>query len=186
MAEKEINKEVKEKERAEEKKKTSAKSSKKSTKKNKEAEKIHKLEEQIKEMNEKYIRLQAEFANYKRRNEKEKESLSDFVRIEVIKDLLPLKDDFVRLEEFLDHDPEKLSEGVQLISKKMRQLFDRYHVEAIPAKGEEFDPELHDAMMMQPVENEEEDGKILQVFADGYRIGDRVIRHSQVVVGKKN
>ena len=153
--------------------------------KSREQKSLEKLKNQVGELNEKNLRLQAEFANYKRRNEKEKEELSTFIKMEVLKNFLPLKDDFSRLHEFLDHEPEKLSEGVTLIVKKIDQFFDSYHVKEILAEGAEFDPELHDALMMQPVEKEDLDNKVLQVFEPGFTINDRVIRHARVVVGKK-
>lgn len=137
-------------------------------------------------LNEKYIRLNAEYANYKRRTEKEKSELGAYVRADVFLNLLTVKDDFNRLLDHLDEDKEKIVEGIKLIEKKIDQYFEKYNVKPIDALGQPFDPELHEALMMQPVEDEEDDHKVQQVIEEGYQIADRVIRHSRVVVGKKD
>lgn len=137
-------------------------------------------------LNEKYLRLNAEYANYKRRTEKEKGELGTYVRADVFLNLLTVKDDFNRLLDHLDEDKEKIVEGINLIAKKIDQYFEKYNVKPINALGQPFDPELHEALMMMPVEDEEDDHKVQQVLEEGYQIADRVIRHSRVVVGKKD
>ena len=143
------------------------------------------IEDQYEDLNDKYIRLKAEFANYKKRTDKEREELGTFIRSELIKSLLPIKDDFDRLIEHTDEDKTQIVEGIELIAKKVDQFLEQNNVKKIDSVGEEFDPEFHEALMMQPVEDEEQDHRVLQVFEEGYIIADKVIRHAKVMVGKK-
>ena len=165
---------------------------KETTKKTAEIKKLNKLRSEFKDLQEKYsfindkhVRLQAEFANYKKRTDKEREELGSYVRADILKNLLPVKDDFKRLLEHLDQDKEKIIEGIDLIAKKVDQYFEQYNIRKIKSTGEEFDPDYHEALMMQPVEKDEDDHKVLQVLEEGYMLGDKVIRHAKVMVGKK-
>ena len=169
------------------------KSEKKDQKSKTDAKKINKLKADIKELKEnntqiieKHIRLQAEFANYKKRTDRERDELGSFIRADILKNLLPVKDDFDRLLAHLDQDKEKIIEGINLIAKKVDQYFEQYNIKKIDAVGEEFDPEFHEALMMQPVEDEKDDHKVLQVLEEGYILNDKVIRHAKVMVGKKD
>ena len=166
--------------------------SKETMKKTAETKKLNKLRSEFKDLqekfsfiNDKHVRFQAEFANYKKRTDKERDELGSYVRADILKNLLPVKDDFKRLLEHLDQDKEKIIEGIDLIAKKVDQYFEQYNIKKIESTGEEFDPDFHEALMMQPVEADEDDHKVLQVLEEGYMLGDKVIRHAKVMVGKK-
>lgn len=164
-----------------------------SRKNNKDKEKINNLEEQIEnlkaekaELNDRFLRLYSEFDNYKKRVNKEKLDLISTASEKVFVNLLPVIDDFERAiaaNEKLE-DVEAIKEGFVLIYNKMIQLLKRFDVEEIPAKGEEFNTDFHEAVTHFPTDKEEEKGKVIDVTEKGYKIKDKVIRYSKVVVGQ--
>ena len=164
-----------------------------SRKNSKEKEKINSLEEQIEnlkaekaELNDRFLRLYSEFDNYKKRVNKEKLDLISTASEKVFVNLLPVIDDFERAiaaNEKLE-DVEAIKEGFVLIYNKMIQLLKRFDVEEIPAKGEEFNTDFHEAVTHFPTDKEEEKGKVIDVTEKGYKIKDKVIRYSKVVVGQ--
>lgn len=164
-----------------------------SRKNNKDKEKINNLEEQIEnlkaekaELNDRFLRLYSEFDNYKKRVNKEKLDLISTASEKVFVNLLPVIDDFERAiaaNEKLE-DVEAIKEGFVLIYNKMIQLLKRFDVEEIPAKGEEFNTDFHEAVTHFPTDKEDEKGKVIDVTEKGYKIKDKVIRYSKVVVGQ--
>lgn len=161
---------------------------KKSNKESKLKEKIEKLEEEKAELNDRYLRLFSEFDNFKKRTSREKLELLTTASETVISYILPIIDDFERA--FVAHEnaennneTENMKEGFEIIYKKMLQVLKQFHVEEIPAKGEEFNTDLHEAISHFPVDKEEEKGKIIDVITKGYKIKDKVIRFSKVIVG---
>lgn len=153
-------------------------------------EKVEALEEERDELNDKVLRKAAEFENFRRRMNREKERRHEAGMIEVIEPILEVLDDFERsldaaeeLEE--SQDPasayESLKGGVEMVFRKFRDTLETLGVEPIEAEGEPFDESLHEAMMRQPSE-EAEPGTVLQEIRTGYRMDDRVIRYSRVVV----
>lgn len=130
-------------------------------------------------------RVQADFQNYKRRVEKDRVALTAFVKSEFVKRFLPVIDDMYRLNNHLDVDVEELRKSVQLIMTKLEQFFEQEKIKPLAEVGAEFDPNLHDALMQQPVEDDSQDEKILMVFEQGYQLEDTVIRHAKVQVGSK-
>ncbi len=187
MTEKEQVMEEKDQKKSEEstekKKKTSSRSAKKIAELEK---KVKALEEENQQLKDQYLRKLAEFDNYKRRTEKEFLAHLEFANEELIKELLPVLDDF---ERFLKHaeeedvSAESLKEGVQLIYKKMMGVLEKKGLKAMESIGEEFDAEKHQALMQ--VESEKhESGYIVDEHLKGYTLNDKVIRHSQVLVAK--
>ena len=152
-------------------------------------EEANKKEEVLSEEEESYKiqlqRLQAEFLNFKKRTEREKMELSQFVKIEFMKRFLPAIDDIFRLDEFKEKEDKSLVEGIDLVVRKIEDFFKQEKIEQFAEKGDEFDPELHEALMQQPVEDEKDDDKILNVFEKGFKVGDKIIRYAKVQVGKK-
>jgi len=153
-------------------------------------EKVEALEEERDELNDRVLRKAAEFENYRRRMEREKQRRYESGMLEVIEPVLEVLDDFERsieaAEELQDsQDAEKAYEslkgGVEMVFRKFRDTLENLGVEPIKAEGESFDEELHEAMMRQPSE-EAEPGTVLQEIRTGYRMEDRVVRHSRVVV----
>ncbi len=128
-------------------------------------------------------RVQAEFINYKRRTEEEWARVGSKVRCDLLKKFLPVLDDF---ERFIEHHPEEdegPGKGMRLILQKFRKVFLEEGVEEICAVGNEFDPEQHQAVCAEPVDPEK-DNIILEEWQKGYRLGDRLLRPSQVKVGQ--
>ncbi|MBQ2889786.1 MAG: nucleotide exchange factor GrpE [Clostridia bacterium] len=144
------------------------------------AEEENEFEKKWQDVNEKYMRTLAEYDNYRKRTIKEKESIYPEAKAVVVEKFLPVMDNFQRA---LDSAEEKnpFYEGVAMVKKQMDEVFTALGVEEIKAVGEEFNPELHNAVMHV---DDEEAGEniIVEEFQKGYKIGDRVIRHSMVKV----
>ncbi len=147
---------------------------------------IEQLKKQIEELKEQNLRLRSEFANYKRRVEREQIELADYIKSEFIKKLLPVLDDFQHMFEKADQNSSEQTviEGARMIYNKFFQVLKNEGLEKIEAVGNEFDPQEHEAMMMQNVDSIEHHNRIINVFQEGYRLRGRLIRPSRVVVGK--
>lgn len=164
-----------------------------SKKNNKDKAKIQELTEQLEkakvekaELNDRFLRLYSEFDNYKKRVSKEKLDLISTASEKVFVNLLPIIDDFERAISANEkvEDINAIKEGFNLIYNKMLQLLKRFDVEEIAAKGEDFNTDFHEAVTHFPVEKEEDKGKVIDVTEKGYKIKDKVIRYSKVVVGQ--
>lgn len=148
---------------------------------------IVELEEELQELRDKYLRLFAEFDNYKKRTLKEKIDMSKMAGQEVILSLLPVLDDFDRAKRNAD-DPdnkEYFSEGVELVYNKLYQTLQQQGLTAMDTSNPEFDPELHDAIADIEVQDESLKGKIIDYIEKGYLLNGKIIRHAKVVVGKR-
>ena len=143
------------------------------------------LELELQKEKDKFLRLFAEFENYKKRTSKERIDLFRTAGQEVITSLLPVMDDFERaLKELAKTSEKDLFKGVELIYNKFRETLKNKGLEEIKAKeGDGFDPEIHDAITQIPAPSKKLKGKIIDVVEKGYRLGDKVIRHPKVVVG---
>lgn len=130
-------------------------------------------------------RLQAEFMNFKKRTEREKFELSTFVKAEFTKRFLPVVDDINRLKENVDADEKTMKDALKLVFSKVDKFFEDEKIATVAAVGDEFDPNLHEALMQQSVEDEKDDDKVLNVFEQGYKIDEKIIRFAKVQVGKK-
>lgn len=151
-----------------------------------ETEKLKKkYENALAEQKDKYIRLYAEFDNYRKRTEKEKSQNFDFGAREVIEKLLPVVDNFERALGTVDPEDEDdaFTKGVRGIYKQLEKMFEDLDVKAIPADGEKFDPNLHNAVMTDTESDAEED-TITQDLLKGYTYKGQVVRHSMVKVKK--
>jgi molecular chaperone GrpE len=157
-------------------------------KKSEEEEKLKKELEEVKdkynELNDRFLRLYSEFDNYKKRTNKEKLDLLSTASEKVIVGLLPVIDDFERAIAANEkaEDMAAIKEGFVLIYNKLLQLLKRFDVEEINAKGEEFNTDFHEAITHFPAQKEEDKGKVMDVTEKGYKIKDKVIRYSKVVV----
>ncbi len=147
-------------------------------------EKVKDLEAQLQELNDKYLRLAAEYDNYRKRTLKEKAELIKTAGEKVLVNLLPVIDDFDRALEHIDRasDIEALKEGVKLIYNHFQKFLKQQGVEEVEALGKPLDTDLHEAIQQVPAENEEQKGKIVNVVQKGYKLGDKVIRHAKVIV----
>ena len=143
-------------------------------------EENEKLAASVKEKDDKYLRLQAEFQKFRRRTGEEKDNLSDVVTQSILKDMLPLLDNFERALAS-DKDTEGFHKGVEMIYKQMGEALKKHGLEYIDTKGKKFDPNFHQAVMR--VQNPElEDDMIAAELQKGYMARGRVIRPSMVQV----
>lgn len=147
---------------------------------------IIKLEKQNAELKDKYLRLYAEFDNFKRRTVKEKLDLMRTAAQDTMTALLPVLDDFDRAKKNADDDSttEVFTEGIQLVYQKLYSVLTQKGLEPMESTGEVFDPELHEALTEIPAPTEEMKGKIIDTIEKGYKLGDKIIRHAKVVTGK--
>ncbi|MDL2222712.1 nucleotide exchange factor GrpE [Bacteroidales bacterium OttesenSCG-928-M11] len=142
------------------------------------------LADELAQMKDAYLRLMAEYDNFRKRTIKEKADLIKNGGEKVLSGLLPLQDDFQRALENIDKskDIEPLKEGVNLIYNKFQTFLQQNGVKPIEDIGQTFDPELHEAVAMIPAENEEQKGSVVDSVQTGYTLNEKVIRHAKVVV----
>jgi molecular chaperone GrpE len=143
------------------------------------------LKDELAKEKDKFIRLFAEFENYKRRTSKERMDLFKTAGQEVIVSLLPVLDDFERaLKELAKADDQEMFKGVELIHLKMKETLRSKGLEDLAVnEGDTFDADLHDAITQIPAPNKKMKGKIIDVVEKGFKLGDKIIRHPKVVVG---
>ena len=146
---------------------------------------IEKLKSEREEQKDKYLRLMAEFENYKRRNAKERIELIQTASREVIVSLLEVLDDCDRAEKQLGatDDIAVQKEGILLVFNKLRSILHQKGVKAMESIHADFDVEKHEAITEIPAPNEELKGKVLDEVTKGYYLNDKIIRFAKVVVG---
>ena len=136
------------------------------------------------ELNDKYLRLFSEFDNFRKRTAKEKLDLTVTASENVIKDILPVFDDFERaLQNMEKNGNEADLQGVTLIFNKLKDTLKKKGLEEIEAKDAEFNTDEHEALTMIPAPEEDKKGKVLDVIQKGYKLNGKVIRFARVVVG---
>jgi molecular chaperone GrpE len=143
------------------------------------------LKEDLAKEKDKFLRLFAEFENFKKRTSKERMDLFKTAGQEVIVALLPVMDDFDRaLKELAKSEDKEMFKGVELISNKFKETLKNKGLEQIEVgEGDAFDADVHDAITQIPAPNKKLKGKIIDVVEKGFKLGDRIIRHPKVVVG---
>lgn len=147
-------------------------------------EQVEQMELAVKQLDtvkDQFVRLTAEYDNYRKRTANEKLALYDDATAKAVKELLPVADSVrMALENLKDADPE-IVKGIELISNQLDKSFEKLKVESYGKVGDDFDPNLHNAIGM--VDNEElGSGKIAAVFQTGFKLGDKIIRHAMVQV----
>lgn len=149
-------------------------------------EKLDELTEKNEEMKEKYLRLYADFDNYKKRTAKEKLSLLETAGKDVISSILPIVDDFERALKSFEtmNNNEAMHEGLELVYQKLLKTLESKGVKAMSTEVAPFDPELHEAITEIPAPDEDAKGKIIDTIEKGYFIHDKILRHAKVIVGK--
>ena len=145
-------------------------------------EKMEGLAKSLADEQDKYLRLAAEYDNYRKRTQKEKEASWANAKAETIKELLPVYDNLARALQQKTED-EAYAKGVEMIMTQMKNALEKLGVEAIPAAGQTFDPNLHNAVMHVDDEDLGEN-VVVEVFQDGFKLGDKIIRHATVVVAE--
>lgn len=147
---------------------------------NKETEKSEQdlLAEKYNDLNDRYLRLMAEYDNFRKRSAKEREDIAAYTKANVIASFLPVLDNFERAAEF-PHQDDEFGKGFDMIYESMKTVLKDFGVEAVGAVGDPFNPDLHNAVMH--IEDEElGENVISQVLQKGYRLGERVIRYAMV------
>lgn len=166
------------------KKKTKQKDVKKKDPKHSENHESKNLDEQLNVIQDKHIRLKAEFENFRRRKADEISRLLQFEGENAIRGFLPILDDLERMIHSSDASEESLKDGVSMVESKIQKYFESLSIKPFGEKGDEMDPDIHDAMLTQ-TDKKMDDNSILEVFEKGYTYRDKVIRHAKVIVNKK-
>jgi molecular chaperone GrpE len=142
---------------------------------------IEQLKADAAQWQDKYLRKLAEFDNYRKRTRSETESLRQYITESLIVSLLPIMDDFERALSHVEDSDNPLRKGIDMVREKLRVFFDANGAVQFDCIGKPFNPDEHDALMMKPTPDFPA-GTVLNVITPGYRMGERVIRHAQVVV----
>ena len=140
-------------------------------------EELQKKQEELEELTDRYKRVMAEFENYKKRSSKERENLYGSILGDVVEAVLPVLENAAKVET----KDENYKQGVELVLKQFKDVLKSKGVEEIEAIGTTFDPELHEAVSSVQDESKESQ-EIVQEYRKGYKFGNKVIRHSMVVV----
>ena len=142
-------------------------------------EKVAKLEADLAEQNDRYLRVVAEYDNYRKRAQKEKEGIYGDAYVDAVKEILPVLDNLERAVAFADSG--NLGEGVTMTLNMFRDIFTKMGVEEIPTENQQFDPNVHNAVMH--VEDDAlGENTVVETFSKGYKKGDKVIRYAMVKV----
>lgn len=153
---------------------------------NEEQEDQNDLEIELAEAKDKYLRLYAEFENFKKRNTKERLALISSAAQDTMSSLLPILDDFDRAKKSAEDDAndETFTDGVNLVYQKLYKTLENKGLKKMESTGETFDPELHNAITKIPSPSEELKGKVVDTIEPGYYLGEKIIRYAKVVVGE--
>jgi molecular chaperone GrpE len=159
---------------------------KKTSKKTIELEKYEEIAQKLEEINDKYLRLNAEFDNYRKRTLKEKIDLIKTAGEDILVNILPVIDNFERAIKANQNltDTKAINEGISLIYNNFKEFINQKGVKEIEAIGQNLDTDLHEAITKVPVQEETQKGTIIDVIEKGYKLNDKVIRFAKVVVGE--
>jgi len=146
---------------------------------------VEKLEFQLSEAKDKYLRLYSDFDNYKKRINRERIDLIKSAGQDIMASILPMLDDMERALKAMGEakDINAVSEGIQLVYQKMKTILEGKGLKAMDTIGKDFDADLHDAIANIPVKDEKQKGKVVEEIEKGYYLNDKVIRHAKVIVG---
>lgn len=149
-------------------------------------QKERELLEKLAEMQDKYLRLSAEFDNYRRRTLKEKIEITKYAAEDLLLQVLPVMDDFERAIRHIEgtENCSGMKEGIDLIFNKFSEFLKQQGIKEIESLKCDFNVDLHDAVAKIKVDDESLKGKIVEVILKGYYLKDKVIRHSKVVIGE--
>ena len=147
------------------------------------------LTKELAEAKDRMLRLQADFDNFRKRTQKEKEDWYKYASAGIMEKLLPVLDNFERALLAINvknEEAQGIRDGVDMIYRQLTEILDKEGLEPITAVGEIFDPNLHEALMQVPAEKGQQEGQITEELRRGYRFKDRVIRHTMVKVAKNH
>ncbi len=139
------------------------------------------LQKQIDEKDDKYKRLQAEYSNYMRRTQEEKQTIGIFANEKIIKDLLPVIDSMERAMEASTNKEDEMYKGIELVYKQLIDSLQKFDLEEIDALDQDFDPNLHLAVMQESIDGVQPN-KVVAVLQKGYKLGTKVVRATMVKV----
>ena len=143
------------------------------------------LLQQLNDLKDKYMRMYAEFDNYKKRSVREKLDWMKSAAQDTMSAILPVLDDFDRAKKYAASQQEAgWRDGVELVYQKLYNILRQKGLEVMESTGEVFDPEFHEAITEIPAPAEELKGKVVDTVEKGYRLNEKIIRHAKVVVGK--
>ena len=145
---------------------------------------LQETKDALAEQKDKFVRLQAETDNFRKRLSREKDEFSQYANERLFKALIPIFDNFERALEDTSNDTKSLKEGLDMILKQFSSFLEKERVEPIKAIGEKFDPAIHEALTSEESE-EHAENIIISQFVKGYTINNRVLRPAQVVISKK-
>jgi molecular chaperone GrpE len=147
---------------------------------------LDKLKAELDAQKDKYLRLQAEFDNFRRRSAKERIELMQTAGKDVISDMLEVMDDAERAQKQLEttDDINLNREGINLVFNKLRSILQSKGLKPMETVGKEFNPDLHEAITEIPAPTKDLKGKVVDEVVKGYYLNDKIIRHAKVVVGK--
>ncbi len=144
-----------------------------------------KAEEAVAEINQRYLRLQADFANFKKRTAGEKLQISEVVKMEVLKNILPVIDNFERAlhvpQDAMTEEMKSFTEGYEMIYKQLMAVLEKEGIAKIDAVGKPFDPNYHQAVM-RTASDEYDNDVVVEVLQEGYLLGDKTLRPAMVKV----
>jgi molecular chaperone GrpE len=147
------------------------------------ASRAKQTQDRLKDTHERLLRTAAEFDNFRKRTQKEKEDARRYAVESLLKDFLPVADNLERaLEHAEEHDPKQVVEGVRLVQKMLEAALAKHGVVGFSARGQQFDPNLHEALMQQ--ESDAPAGTVISEMARGYKLHDRLVRPAAVVVAR--
>lgn len=137
------------------------------------------------EWQDRYVRLAAEFDNFKRRTNREKEDLLKYGNSQLLTTLLPILDNLDRTLAVAEtSEPEALIKSLKLVHKNLQNTLEKEGVQALEAMGQPFDSELHEAIASMPTDDPDKKGKVIEVIEKGYQYNERVIRYAKVITGE--
>jgi len=147
---------------------------------------VRSVEEKLAEMQDKYIRLSAEFDNYRKRTLREKMEISRYAGEDMLLKIIPIMDDFDRALIHMENsaDESAIKAGIDLIYSKFSDFLKQNGIKEIPSLNSEFNVDLHEAVAKVPVDDDSLKGKVVDVVLKGYYLQDKVLRFSKVVVGE--
>ncbi|MBK7133290.1 MAG: nucleotide exchange factor GrpE [Bacteroidales bacterium] len=147
---------------------------------------VRAVEEKLAEMQDKYIRLSAEFDNYRKRTLREKMDLSKYAEENLLLKIIPLMDDFERAKQHMDSDSDitAVKNGIDIIYTKFGEFLKQNGIKEIESLNGNFNVDLHEAVAKVHVEDKDKKGKVVDVVLKGYYLQDKVLRFSKVVVGE--
>ena len=161
------------------------KSSKKSDKKDKKKSKAEDFEQKYNDINNKYMRLTAEFDNFRKRSLKEKMELVKSAGEDILINILPVMDNFERAMKSMDDESKEgaVKEGIEIIYNNFKEFLSQRGIKEIEAIGNDFDTDIHEAITKIPAPEKDQKGKVIDVIEKGYELHGKVIRFVKVVVG---